>query len=80
MRVPRMKSNGGVADSVSSRMLLAEIIPRSATTITRRILSRVRSRVIIAAKAFASAVLPGRMSQATGEPVRSTATPSTTCG
>jgi hypothetical protein len=59
---------------------MVEIMPRSATTTTRPIWKRSRSFAIIAANALGSAVRPGRMSHATGQPWPSTATHSTICG
>ena len=52
-------------------------VPRSATSTTLRMLNRCRSAATIFFMAALSAVLPGRISQAIGQPSRSTATQST---
>ncbi len=71
---------GASGPSVRSWIEAWAIIPGSATTITRPMRKRVRRRATSVRKAVLSAALPGRMSQATGQPCRSTATQSTTWG
>ena len=60
-------------------MVGAEIMPRSATTQTRPMAKRLRSRSTTGSRTQTSAVLPGHISEQTGRPSASITTPRIIC-
>ena len=75
-RAPRMYSS---LRSSSPAMVAAEIMPRSATTQTRPMEKRCRSRSITGNSVVTSAVLPGHISVQIGRPSPSTTRPRIIC-